>query len=84
MVIFYVFIAFLILALLYQDIAQRRDSRHKDQVIHDLQLKFMSRDVGEYQRAVEPKPEPMEDTIDPYVSLEDVPTDILMRAEDNL
>ena len=63
--------------IVYQDF---KFSRERER----YHLKLMSRDVGEYQAAVE---EPPKDTIvkkDPYVDIQDVPVEKLMDAEDNL
>ena len=44
----------------------------------------MSKDVTEYREATEPKPEPAESEESPYKPMEEVDTEKLMNAEDNL
>ena len=68
--------------IVYRDFAHRADMREKDEMIKDLNLKFMSKSTDEYKRAVEPEPEEMEAEEDPYHPLEDVPIEKLLEAKD--
>lgn len=63
--------------IIYQDIVNRRE-RDK------LHLKIMSRDTTEYKKATEKPAKSSEPKEDPYVPLDDVPVEKLMRAEDKL
>ena len=63
--------------IIYRDIAERKD-REK------LELKLMSRNLDDYKMAVEPEPEPAESKPDPYKPVEDVDTEKLLMAEDNI
>ncbi len=49
-----------------------------------LQLKLMSRNVEEYKEATEPPAKPMKEKENPYKSLEDVPIEKQLEAEDNI
>ena len=70
--------------LIYFDLQHRKQMREKDQFIKDLELKFLSRDVGEYKEATRPEPEEGVVEENPYVPLEDVPIDKLLEAKDEL
>jgi len=74
----------LLALLLYFDWRHRQEIQQKDQFIKDLELKFISRNVGEYKIAVSDEPEEEEVEESPYVELDDVPLDDLLRAEDKL
>jgi len=63
--------------IIYKD-REERAEREK------LQMKLMSKDVEEYKRAVDPAPKDAEEKKSPYVDLDDVPIDKLMRAEDRI
>lgn len=75
---------FLALLLVYLDWSRRSDSRTKDEVIKDLSLKLIARNTSEYTRAKGEPPQDSEDVKDPYVDLEDVDTETLFEAEDNI
>ena len=65
--------------IVYENIASRKE-REK------LQLKLMSKNVAEYKEAIEPEPEsavPEEET-DDFVETENVDTETLLKAKDNL
>lgn len=47
-----------------------------------LQLKLMSRDVGEYKAVVDKIPEDAEPEPDPYIPAEDATIDEILKAED--
>jgi len=61
--------------IIYKDRAERAEREN-------LQLKLISKDVSEYQKAVEKVPEDTVQNEEPYVPLEDVEVDKLIRAED--
>jgi len=63
--------------IVYQDFLNRKE-REK------LQMKLMSRDVIEYKEATEPKPEPAESEESPYRPIDEVNTEKLLDADDNL
>jgi len=63
--------------IVYQDFLNRKE-REK------LQMKLMSKDVTEYKEATEPKPESAKSEESPYKPMEDIDTEKLMGADDNL
>jgi hypothetical protein len=63
--------------IVYQDIANRRERER-------LQMKLMSRNIEEYKEATEPPPKPAESVKDPYRPLEEISTEKLINAKDNL
>ena len=63
--------------IIYQDFFNRQE-REK------LQMKLMSKDVTEYKEATEPTPKPAESVEDPYKPMEEVDTEKLMNAKDEL
>ena len=63
--------------IVYQDFLNRKE-REK------LQIKLMSKDVAEYKEATEPKPKPAKSVESPYKPIEEVNTEKLMSADDNL
>ena len=75
---------FLVLLLLYFDWSRRSDSRNKDEVIKDLSLKVISRTSVEYLQAKGEPPKDSEEIVDPYVDLEEVETEKLFEAKDNV
>ena len=63
--------------IVYQDFLNRRE-REK------LQMKLISKDVTEYKEATEPPPKPAKSEENPYKPMEEVDTEKLMKANDNL
>jgi len=63
--------------IIYKDEISKRERK-------DLQLKLMSKNVEEYKRVTEPLPKPTKQEKDPYIPIEDVDTEKLMKAKDNL
>ena len=63
--------------IIYKDEMSKRERK-------DLQLKLMSKDVEEYKKVSEPTPKPAKQEIDPYIPIEDVQTEKLMKAGDAL
>jgi len=63
--------------IIYKDEMFRRERK-------DLQLKLMSKNVEEYKKVSEPTPKPAKQEPDPYIPIEDVQTEKLMKAKDNL
>ena len=63
--------------IVYQDFTNRKE-REK------LQIKLMSKDITEYKEAIEPKPKPTKSEESPYKPMEEINTDKLMSADDNL
>jgi len=70
--------------LVYRDWAHRKDMERKDDLIQDLNLKFMSRDTDDYIRAKAPKPENMESTVDDLIPVEEISDAQFYGAEDKL
>ena len=70
--------------LLYFDWSRRSDAKNKDEVIKDLSLKVIARTPSEYLQAKGEPPENSEEVIEPYVDLEEVPTEKLFQAEDKI
>jgi len=72
-------IVLLIIYIAYESIASRRE-REK------LQLKLMSKNVGEYKEATEPEPETVmpEEELDEHEELENVSPEDLLKAKDNI
>lgn len=56
----------------------------KDEIIKDLTLKFMSRNVLDYKRATEAEPKDTIEKKDPMIPIEDVPFDKIQEARDKL
>ena len=67
----------LLIYIVYQDRLNRGERER-------MQLKLMSKDVNEYKEAVEPPAKDVVEKTNPHVSIEDVPLDRLLSAEDNL
>jgi len=63
--------------IVYQDLLNRKE-REK------LQMKLMSKNIQEYKEATEPKPKPAKSEESPYKPIDEVDTEKLMNAEDNL
>ena len=63
--------------IIYKDEVSKRERK-------DLELKIMSKNVEEYKRATEPPPKPAKQEKDPYIPIEDVQTEKLMKAGDAL
>lgn len=63
--------------IIYKDEVFKRERK-------DLQLKLMSKNVEEYVRAVEPPAKPVKQEPDPYIPIEDVEVNKLMKAGDSL
>ena len=74
----------LLLILVYFDWSRRSDAKNKDEVIKDLSLKIISRTTAEYVQAKGKPPVETKETPDPYLDLDDVPTDKLLDAEDKI
>jgi hypothetical protein len=70
--------------LIYVTITNRKDMLKKDDLIRDLTLKFMSKDVSEYLSATPQKEEKVEEEVDVHIPIEDVPFDKLDKAVDEL
>lgn len=68
----WIFSGVLLLLYFYSDYHYRRRLEKKDEFIKDLEVKFMSKDVTEYTRAVEEEPQEAEQEKDPYVEIDDL------------
>lgn len=63
--------------IIYQDIGFKKERER-------YLLKLMSENVVEYQRATEPQPKETKQKKEVYKDLDDVSSDTLLTAEDNL
>lgn len=69
----------------YQNITHREERERKDEMIKDLELKFISKNVADYDSVRSEEPQNMnKETEDKYRPLEDVSLEELVNAEDNL
>lgn len=78
----YILVAVIILQFVYSIYKDESFKREREK----LQLKLMSKTPQEYKEAIE-KPEkikPKKKEKDPYIPIEDVPTEKLLKAEDAL
>ena len=70
--------------IIYRDISHRKDMLKKDELIKDLTLKHMCKDVNEYLSATPLKEEKLVEEKDPFVEIDEVPFEKLEKAEDIL
>lgn len=71
--------------IIYRDLAHRQDIERKDNMLADLELKYMSKDVDDYVRAKALEPEDMQDAVeDNHVPIEDISDEQFYGAKDHL
>ena len=76
---------FMTVFLVYLGRSYRSDLRRKDRMLDDLTLKYLCKDVGEYLSATpQKKEERVEEEVDNYVPVDEVPFEKLEGAKDEL
>ena len=76
----------LILLIIFREVIHYKELKRKDDFIKDLEIRFASKNPEEYVRTKSiydrPTPPEMINEEDPYVDINTVPVDTLMKAKE--